>query len=38
MTRDFARLAETSPAAWQQHALRPGSGQGGDLTPLFVGR
>ena len=38
MTRDFARLAETSPATWQQHALRPGPGQGGDLTPLFVGR
>ena len=30
MTRDFARLAETSPAAWQHHA--------GHLTPLFVKR
>jgi AraC-like DNA-binding protein len=30
MTRDFSRLAETSPAAWQQC--------GGQLTPLFVGR
>jgi AraC-like DNA-binding protein len=30
MTRDFRRLAETSPAAWQQY--------GGALTPLFVGR
>jgi AraC-like DNA-binding protein len=30
MTRDFSRLAETSPAAWQQCA--------GDLTQLFVGR
>lgn len=30
MTRDFSRLAETSPAAWQRHA--------GILTPLFVGR
>ena len=30
MTRDFGRLAEISPAAWQQHA--------GDLTQLFVGR
>lgn len=30
MTRDFNRLAETSPAAWQQYA--------GSLTPLFVGR
>jgi AraC-like DNA-binding protein len=30
MTRDFSRLAETSPAAWQQYA--------GNLTPLFVGR
>jgi len=30
MTRDFRRLAETSPAAWQQ--------DGGALTPLFVGR
>lgn len=30
MTRDFARLADTSPAAWQQY--------GGRLTPLFVGR
>jgi hypothetical protein len=30
MTRDFSRLAETSPAAWQQYA--------GSLTPLFVGR
>jgi AraC-like DNA-binding protein len=30
MTRDFRRLAETSPAAWQQYA--------GALTPLFVGR
>jgi AraC-like DNA-binding protein len=30
MTRDFARLADTSPAAWQQY--------GGSLTPLFVGR
>lgn len=29
MTRDFSRLAETSPAAWQQYA--------GDLTQLFVG-
>lgn len=28
MTRDFSRLAETSPAAWQQYA--------GDLTQLFV--
>jgi len=30
MTRDFSRLAEISPAAWQRH--------GGDLTPLFVAR
>jgi AraC-like DNA-binding protein len=30
MTRDFGRLADTSPAAWQQYA--------GSLTPLFVGR
>jgi len=30
MTRDFRRMAETSPAAWQQY--------GGALTPLFVGR
>ncbi len=30
MSRDFRRLAETSPAAWQQY--------GGALTPLFVGR
>ena len=30
MTRDFSRLAATSPAAWQQCA--------GDLTPLFVER
>jgi len=30
MTRDFGRLAETSPAAWQQCA--------GSLTQLFVGR
>ena len=30
MTRDFSRLAETSPAAWRQYA--------GSLTPLFVGR
>jgi AraC-like DNA-binding protein len=30
MTRDFSRLAETSPAAWQQYA--------GNLTQLFVGR
>ena len=30
MTRDFGRLAETSPAAWQQYA--------GHLTQLFVGR
>ncbi|HET7696901.1 MAG TPA: helix-turn-helix domain-containing protein [Vicinamibacterales bacterium] len=30
MTRDFGRLAETSPAAWLQGA--------GDLTQLFVGR
>jgi AraC-like DNA-binding protein len=30
MTRDFSRLAETSPAAWQRYA--------GDLTQLFVGR
>ena len=30
MTRDFRRLAETSPAAWQQY--------GGAITPLFVGR
>jgi AraC-like DNA-binding protein len=30
MTRDFSRLAETSPAAWQHHA--------GHLTPLFVKR
>src|SRR5688572_19880713 len=30
MTRDFSRLAETSPAAWQQYA--------GHLTQLFVGR
>jgi AraC-like DNA-binding protein len=30
MTRDFSRLAETSPAAWQQYA--------GRLTPLFVAR
>jgi len=30
MTRDFSRLAETSPASWQQYA--------GSLTPLFVGR
>jgi hypothetical protein len=28
MTRDFSRLAETSPAAWRQYA--------GDLTQLFV--
>src|SRR6185436_1405716 len=26
MTRDFSRLAEISPAAWQRRALRPGSG------------
>jgi len=38
MTRDFSRLAEISPAAWQRHALRPGSGQGAALTPLFVAR
>ena len=30
MTRDFSRLAEMSPAAWQRHA--------GNLTPLFVAR
>jgi AraC-like DNA-binding protein len=30
MTRDFSRLAETSPAAWRHHA--------GHLTPLFVKR
>jgi AraC-like DNA-binding protein len=30
MTRDFGRLAETSPASWQQCA--------GSLTQLFVGR
>jgi AraC-like DNA-binding protein len=30
MTRDFSRLAETSPAAWQQSS--------GILAPLFVGR
>jgi AraC-like DNA-binding protein len=30
MTRDFSRLAETSPSAWQQY--------GGQLTPLFVRR
>ncbi|HMC77270.1 MAG TPA: helix-turn-helix domain-containing protein [Vicinamibacterales bacterium] len=30
MTRDFGRLAETSPAAWQHYC--------GSLTPLFVGR
>ena len=30
MARDFRRLAETSPAAWQQY--------GGALTPLFIGR
>jgi AraC-like DNA-binding protein len=30
MTRDFNRLAETSPAAWRQC--------GGSLTPLFVGQ
>jgi AraC-like DNA-binding protein len=30
MTRDFGRLAETSPAAWQQYA--------GHLTQLFIGR
>jgi hypothetical protein len=28
MTRDFSRLADTSPAAWRQYA--------GDLTQLFV--
>lgn len=30
MTRDFSRLAETSPAAWQRY--------GGGMTQLFVGR
>lgn len=30
MARDFSRLAEISPAAWQRY--------GGQLTPLFVGR
>jgi len=30
MSRDFSRLAEISPAAWQQY--------GGQLTPLFVAR
>jgi AraC-like DNA-binding protein len=30
MTRDFSRLADTSPAAWQQYA--------GTLTPLFIAR
>jgi AraC-like DNA-binding protein len=30
MTRDFARLADTSPAAWRQY--------GGSLAPFFVGR
>jgi len=30
MTRDFSRLAETSPAAWRENA--------GILTPLFVAR
>ena len=30
MTRDFSRLAETSPAAWRQY--------GGILAPLFVGQ
>ena len=30
MARDFSRLAETSPSAWQAHA--------GSLAPLFVGR
>jgi AraC-like DNA-binding protein len=37
MTRDFSRLAEMSPAAWQRHipATEPGTG---GLTPLFVAR
>ena len=30
MTRDFGRLAATSPATWQRHS--------GNLTPLFVAR